>query len=286
MDLLSTEFKKRLENLRFALRKLRSSGAGHLQGRHKGAKSEFHGHRAYQPGDEIETIDWKAYARSDHLFVKEFRGEKESGVVILIDTSRSMSVPKIRFERALEIAALLCYVALSDGASVELRTTGGKSPQAVFRGARGIDTAFHALAKLRADESESAIPKFGALRKPRGRCQVVLLTDLLYETKALLPFFERTGNRADAAVLHVVSEDELHFSNDGVSVLRDAETAEELHVKSDRSFATEFAKQAVTWIEEYQRLCSRNEASFVSFDCAKNLEDIFHEHLVQIPLVG
>ena len=64
-------------------------------GRHKspyrGASPEFIDYREYNPGDEIRTIDWKAYARTDRYFIKLFEKETEMNCYILVDKSASMS---------------------------------------------------------------------------------------------------------------------------------------------------------------------------------------------------
>ncbi|PSH02497.1 MAG: DUF58 domain-containing protein, partial [Nanohaloarchaea archaeon QH_8_44_6] len=54
----------------------------------------FEEHKKYQPGDDIRRIDWKAYARTDNLYVKRFEEEKNITVHILIDRSSSMNFGK------------------------------------------------------------------------------------------------------------------------------------------------------------------------------------------------
>ena len=39
---------------------------------HKGFSVEFAEHRQYVPGDEIRHINWKAYARSDRYYIKQY----------------------------------------------------------------------------------------------------------------------------------------------------------------------------------------------------------------------
>ena len=41
--------------------------------RAKGFSSEFEGHREYSQGDDVRHIDWKAYAKFDRYFIKEYR---------------------------------------------------------------------------------------------------------------------------------------------------------------------------------------------------------------------
>ncbi len=49
--------------------------------------------RSYAPGDSINRIDWKAYARSDQLIVRQRRVEAGARVAIAVDLSDSMIWP-------------------------------------------------------------------------------------------------------------------------------------------------------------------------------------------------
>ena len=52
---------------------------GYLIGQHKspfkGASIEFVEHRQYYPGDEIKHIDWRAFGKTGHYYVKEYEEE-------------------------------------------------------------------------------------------------------------------------------------------------------------------------------------------------------------------
>ena len=43
------------------------------------------------PGDEICSLDWRAYARTDRDYIKLFRKETDMRCHVLLDTSRSMA---------------------------------------------------------------------------------------------------------------------------------------------------------------------------------------------------
>ena len=66
--------------------------AGELLGRRAGTSIDFQDYREYHPGDDIRTIDWNIFARSDKLTVKLFREEVHPHLDLIIDTSRSMDL--------------------------------------------------------------------------------------------------------------------------------------------------------------------------------------------------
>ena len=67
---------------------------GFISGLHKspykGFSVEFAQHREYVPGDDLRYLDWKAYAKSDKYYIKEYEEETNFRAVIVLDTSESM----------------------------------------------------------------------------------------------------------------------------------------------------------------------------------------------------
>src|SRR3954447_20719433 len=92
---------------------------GFLTGVHKspykGASVEFAEHRQYYPGDEIRHIDWRAVAKTDRYYVKEYEEETNLRATLLVDASGSMAYAGAhasKFTFAQHIAASLAYLVL------------------------------------------------------------------------------------------------------------------------------------------------------------------------------
>lgn len=66
-------------------------GAGGHKSRRKGASIEFADYRDYQLGDDLRRVDWRLYARSDRLHIRETHEETPLRVVLLLDGSPSMA---------------------------------------------------------------------------------------------------------------------------------------------------------------------------------------------------
>lgn len=58
-----------------------------------GFSVEFAEHRSYNNGESVRNIDWKLFARTDKLFVKQFEEETNLRSYLVIDTSSSMNFP-------------------------------------------------------------------------------------------------------------------------------------------------------------------------------------------------
>ena len=91
---------------------------GFVAGLHRspdfGFSQEFAEYRAYTEGDDLRHVDWNVFARADRLFLRRYRGETNSQLLVLLDTSASMgygshSVHKLDYARF--VAASLCYMA-------------------------------------------------------------------------------------------------------------------------------------------------------------------------------
>ena len=90
---------------------------GYMIGQHqspfKGSSVEFVEHRQYYPGDEIRHIDWRAYGKTGHYFVKEYEEETNLRAHLLVDCSASMAFQRTtisKFDYAKQLAAAIAYL--------------------------------------------------------------------------------------------------------------------------------------------------------------------------------
>lgn len=93
----------------------------------KGRSIEFAQHREYTPGDDTRQVDWKVYARSDKIYLKQYEDETNLQCTLLLDISESMAFrsavsPLSKLEYAQLIAACLGYVVLSQQDACGLAT--------------------------------------------------------------------------------------------------------------------------------------------------------------------
>ena len=89
----------------------------------RGRGTEFDRLREYRREDEYRSIDWKATARTRQFVSREYVVERNQNVLFLLDCGRSMQsefAGITHFDRALNAAILLSYVALRQGDTVTL----------------------------------------------------------------------------------------------------------------------------------------------------------------------
>jgi uncharacterized protein (DUF58 family) len=90
--------------------------AGHHRSPLRGSSAEFAQHREYVVGDELRRVDWKVFARSDRLVIKEFVEETTLNCHILVDVSESMAFGSLAWNKldyARWCAAALAHLVLA-----------------------------------------------------------------------------------------------------------------------------------------------------------------------------
>jgi len=75
---------------------------GFVAGLHRsptfGFSQEFAEYRQYVQGDDLRHVDWNVYARSDRIYLKRFKGDTNSQLLVLLDTSASMSYGTVPYK--------------------------------------------------------------------------------------------------------------------------------------------------------------------------------------------
>ena len=102
-------------------RAVNSIMAGQYRSVFRGSGIEFEEVREYSPGDEVKSIDWKVSARLGKPFVKLYREERESIVMLLIDMSSSLKFGTFHgpaIEKAAETASVLAFNAVKNNDKV------------------------------------------------------------------------------------------------------------------------------------------------------------------------
>jgi uncharacterized protein (DUF58 family) len=167
----------RLRHLRLRRRRARaridSSQVGQRLSRLRGRGIDFSEVRAYQPGDDARSIDWRVTARKAKPHTKIYREERERPTLLIVDqTQRMFFGTRRRFKSvaAAEAAALLGWHALGGGDRV-----GGivydNSGEHVFKPYRSPRTLVRFLNQV--SRSNHGLRRGGAL-PPRDSLAAVL----------------------------------------------------------------------------------------------------------------
>ncbi len=241
-DLLDPETLEQLGGIDIVARKVVQ---GFLLGLHRspnrGFSAEFAELRAYRPGDDLRTLDWRMFARSDRFYVKQYEEETNLRAHLLLDVSESMnwtsrrSLPsKLWYAKHLAAAVSLILIrqgdtvglmAFADRITRQIRCRGGKVHW------RLLLRHLNAMESGGGTDAETALRDVALRLKRKGL--VVLVSDLLVDpagtAKALL-YLQRTGH--EVLVFHLIDPGERTLPATGRAPLVDPETGDALQVSA------------------------------------------------------
>ncbi|MCC6179365.1 MAG: DUF58 domain-containing protein [Chloroflexi bacterium] len=287
--LLDEGLLRRLERLTLAPRR---PVAGGLGGEHRSSARasslDFADHRPYTPGDDFRRVDWNAYGRLGHLYVKLTEAREQLPVHILLDASQSMAwgdPPKLRY--ACRLAAALGYVALArfDRLAVTiLGETPRVFPQTGGRGRFGSLLAFlgqvEPAGRLGFNE---VLAGYRVDRRTGG--QAIVISDLLapdgYQDG--LDALSRAG--LDVVVLQVLSPGELEPVVGGDAELVDAETGEIVEVTLSTRNVARYRERLERWCDDVGSFCRQRGARYVRISTGEPLEDVLLSGLRQAAIL-
>lgn len=198
---------------------------GNVTGRHRspirGSSLEFAQYRKYVPGDDTRRLDWRAYARSDRFYIKEFEADTNLRLCLVVDTSGSMKygidgMSKLDYCR--RIAGTLAYLASRQGDAVGLYCAGKGFSKEIppKRSAAHLRYVLDELGNMEG-EGETGLDEVLHLvaEKVSQRALVVIISDLFIEPEKLKSGFQHLRYRKhDVAVFHLLEKAEIEFTFD------------------------------------------------------------------------
>jgi uncharacterized protein (DUF58 family) len=235
---------------------------------HRGRSLEFAEHKEYSPCDYIRRIDWKAFAKSDRLYIKEYENDANITAALLVDGSRSMAyqseravgpeggrVPaKLDFARVM--AAALAYLLLTQSDAVGLGVFSDGLDD--FLPPRARKAHFHELtgrlAALELKEGTSLTASLSDLaERIKGRAMIIIFSDLMDDPEATLKALRLLRSRRHELFLfHVLDPDELEFPFERLTVFQDMESPARLLV-DPRAIRHEYLRHFEAFLEQVKR---------------------------------
>jgi uncharacterized protein (DUF58 family) len=211
------------------------------------------------PGDDLSTIDWKVYARSDRYYVKKFEEETNLDCHLILDASGSMaygSGAMTKFEYGACLAASLGYLMNRQRDAVGLTAFDERIVEMLPASARGghVRSILLALERLQPGrETNVSKPLHQLADSLRKRGMVVLISDLLDDPDEVirgLRHFQYRGT--DIIVFQVLDPDELAFPFERATRFEDLETSEEV-MAVPAVVRDHYLKAIGSLIERYKR---------------------------------
>jgi uncharacterized protein (DUF58 family) len=262
--------------------KARTMVDGFLEGlqrrTYRGFSVEFAEYRQYLPGDDLATLDWKVFARSDKHFVKKYEEETNLTCHLLLDVSGSMGyasgeVTKLQY--ASYLTGALAYLMHRQRDSFGLIAFDDSISTLLPASARSshLRMVLLALERLKAGAGTNvAKPLRDLATAVRKRGMVVLVSDLLDEPASILDGLKHFRYRGtEVIVFHVLDPYELKFPFEQAARFRDMETHEEV-MAVPGSIRADYIKTIEDRIGYYRRELGLAGIDYCLLDTSQPLE--------------
>ena len=257
--------------------------AGLHKSPYKGASVEFLSYRPYIHGDDPLRVDWKLFARTDRLYVKEFEDETNTSINLLVDISPSMkytSSAVTKLDYAFYLAASLGYFMWQQQEAVGLTLFDDAIVERIPpRKASGhfLTVLQHMLRAEIGNASAMGKPLHQLAEFQKRRGFVVLISDLLDDPQEIIDgikHFRFQGH--DVIIFHLFDPQEINFEfsdmvefedmETGEKMLVVAETAKSIYEANFKAYRDQLAEQCGILGVDYHLVTTDQPLDFALFD--------------------
>ena len=263
--------------------KARTVVEGFLSGLHrspyKGFSVEFAEYRQYLPGDDLSTLDWKVYARTDRHYVKKFEEETNLDCHVLLDVSASMAyrgaAAMTKVEYGSVLAASLAYLMHRQRDATGLIEFDDRIRRRLPASARPghLHAILLALDKVAPGARSDVGRPLHQLAEALGkRSLVVLISDLLDDPENIVRGLKHLRFRGtDVIVFQVLDPHEIQFPFRGAARFTDVESDDVVTADPERVRESYLAAMA-SLRARYEKELRGAGIDFLSLDTSKPLD--------------
>jgi len=287
-----------IDGLIFAARQLVD---GLYTGRHasplRGTGVEFHDYRPYTAGDDLRTIDWKLFGRTDRYYLKRYRRETDLNLHVAVDGSASMGFACLdehrvrrtstKFYTAQLLAASLVTLAVRQGDRAGLAVFDRKlrclhpptgSPRLVQSMIAELEQAEPSTGQ--ADLASSLVQLSHTLKTRKAA--IAVISDLLDEPEPMLQAFDRLRFAGhEVLVFQVLAPDELALPDSPRGLfMRDLEQGPPVNT-NPRMVARRYRELMQQHLDQVQRSLSARGIDHVLVNTAQPLLPALRQYLIR-----
>ena len=245
-------------------------------------------------GDDTRRLDWKAYARSDRHYIKEFEADTNLRTYFVVDCSGSMKYAsgefdsKIQFAR--KFAGTLAYLLVNQGDAAGLSccddTLHLELPPS--RRPAHLQNFFEILGKLEPKGETGLVDALHTVAEKVGqRAFIVILSDLFTDPNALGDALQHLRYRKhDVAVFHLMDPQEIKFDFTRPYRFVDLEDTTTI-VAEPNLIANEYASAIQEFLQSVEGRCHDVHADYHLVTSDRDYEEVLRDFLTnRLPKKG
>ncbi|MGJ8674144.1 DUF58 domain-containing protein [Rubritalea sp.] len=270
---------------------------GNVAGRHRspnrGSSVEFAEYRKYVQGDDTRRLDWKAYARSDRYYIKEFEADTNLLAHMIIDTSGSMSFEskgEKKIDYAKKIAASIAYLAVNQGDAAGLSCISNKLNLEIppRRRASHLQSIFKTLSETQPKGETGLIEGLHSIaEKVPRRGLIIIISDLFCDAEKFSDVLQHLRYRKhDVVVFHLMDPQEIDFEFERPHRFVDLEDDSTI-VAEPTLIADEYRAIVQSFLTDIKRRCHDANADYHLVRTTENYESVLSSFLLdRLPKKG
>lgn len=277
---MDTEFFKELERFSLLVRKRVSTA--HIGSRRSirfGHGISPVGYREYRKGDDFKLVDWKVYARTERLYVREHEEERSLLVHIILDSSGSMGFDN-KFELASKIAAGFAFMATQENEKFSVSLFGEELRAG--EPVRGVGNLLKVIEFIDNVEPKGATDILKAAdqfdRMISTTSLVVLISDMLDDLEKVVTAIYRLS-RHDLIVVQILSPEERDLKILGDARFIDMESGESIITRISQRMRDDYTSKIERHNSRISEICDSVGAGRFLFDTRTEVFDAFFEIL-------
>lgn len=201
----------------------------------RGRGIEFDELRPYVPGDDVRSLDWKAYARTGQPSIRRYREDRDLTVLFVVDVSASQragALPQSKADLAAEVCAVVALAAIRNKDKVGLLLFASK-PERYVRPSGGATHVLRVVREMLWARPETTGTDIGAALEyltgvQKRRATVFLVSDFLagIDPRQL----RAAARRHDIIALRAREPIDQSLPDCGIISLRDSETGQPIEI--------------------------------------------------------
>lgn len=254
---------------------------------HRGFSVEFNDYRHYQRGDDMRHVDWRLYARSGKLYIKQYEDETNVRCVILLDISASMAytsggVSKLNY--GITLASALAYFIARQRDAVGLITFDDEIREYIPAKTRQL----HLMRILRAlsqvepgNKTDAVKPLTDLATSLSKKSMVILITDMLDDEERVINTLKNLramGN--DVIAFQIMDDAELNFPFNEASEFIDMENNES-YITSPAAIQKAYLENINEFLAYCKKQCQSSGVDYCLMNTSEPLDQALSSYITK-----
>jgi uncharacterized protein (DUF58 family) len=258
---------------------------------HKGFSTEFKEHRSYVPGDQLKSLDWKLYGKTDRLYIKQFEEEINLQCMIAIDCSASMNYSGskanqlTKYNYACALASCLAYLLLRQQDAVGIHRLNGSqldhlNPRSRSNYLQDIMRSIIKPIELNDKPLAAELSKLG--QRLTGRHLLFIISDLFDDAEQLANMLKLLrGAKHDVVVFQIWDFDEAEFPFTSMAEFHDLEIAGSKTTVNCSQLATAYRSNVKSFVDTLSERCRKHGVDYVMCQTHQTCGSVLQDFLAQ-----